>query len=172
MLAVAGFSAPLLLNVYNAQYASGNRGYDAHVEGIQDKVDLRGAARHIGEHWREGDLLAHSNIFTTYPMMYYLPDKRQKHLCETEFQERDFPRGSRNEALFRNHDVLPVQYEKVIPEYERVWLIQADPERRVFGGVPLHEVLARGMTQVDFTDFDGVRVFLFERNADTTAETP
>lgn len=156
---IAVYSAPLLQDVYNGR----THEIDAHVQGIQDKVDLRAAAKYIDTHWRKDDLLVHTSLFTTYPMLHYLPDRAQRHLCATEAEEIDYPLGTRNEPLFRNHGVLPVQYEKVLPQYARFWVLFPDPERRTFYAAPLQDTLDDVLLPLDQQTFDGIHVFLFEK---------
>ncbi len=158
----AALTAPLLAD----HYAHRLHPVEAHLGGVKEKVDFRGPAAYIEEHWEEGDLLAHSGLYTYPPMRRYL-DVPQKHIGATDYDLELYVKHTGNTGVWLFHGAFPVLGDIAVKGAKRVWLIEAygnvfDTEPQ---SIPIREWLGARMTLLIEKEFDGTRLRLYEADS-------
>lgn len=162
-LALALFTAFTLPGLRD-YYAGRLHPIEAHRTGVWDKVDFRGAARHIDQHWKAGDLIAHASHFTVYSVHHYL-DRPHVRLGGTSADTDIFLKGASDHALLGPHGLLPVRMDLATAEAKRVWFLET--EGTTFEYKPLTDPIRAGLGRfwrvADQETFDGLTVTLYER---------
>lgn len=139
---------------------------DTHRLGVYDKGDFRGAAAYIREHWQASDLVCHGNHFAMYSMRYYL-DVPQVRLATQNWEAPLFVKTHGNEALLRNHDVMPHKVESAVKDAERLWFIESQGITFEYKPltIPIREWLDAHFERVEDHEFHGLSVTLYARRA-------
>ncbi|MBI2423735.1 MAG: glycosyltransferase family 39 protein [Candidatus Hydrogenedentes bacterium] len=176
-LPAMGLSALALVFVLpclNDVYAQNLHRFPLHNIAMWDKVDFRSAARHIEDHWQEGDLIAHVSHFGIYSMPSYL-DKPQKRLGMAPSDLRYIAKLMGNAPLLIHHDIMPVMLEKATAGAKRLWLLRC--YGITFEDVPygdaLQARLEQDWTPVETRHYDGVVLRCYVRkDAQNGSSTP
>jgi len=162
--AVAVFTAltiPHLLAYYEGELHP----IEVHRLAVCDKVDFRSATHYLESEWEEGDLLAHDSFFTVYAMRIYF-DGPQAHLGPTGLDAVTYARAFGYVGLLRRFGSLPMLAEDAVEGHDRVWLIEAfgvtvDAQPQ---SIPVYDWLDARFDLVETQEFDGVKLYLFERD--------
>lgn len=96
-----------------------------HRLAMWDKVDFRGAARHLEAHWAEGDRLTYASHFSAYPMLHYFP-KDQVRIGWSDADEAQFIQTMGHEAILRAHRLMPVPKEQAVAGATRIWFLATE----------------------------------------------
>ena len=135
----------------------------AHRRGVFERIDFRSTAAYLEGRWEEGDLLAHSSTFTILSMRHYLPVVQRQ-------LGGDIRQLTGNFAVLERHGLVPYSPENGTADAKRVWLIAASPEKITFAN-PDQAATVRTWLDAHFTlvaseTFDGVELYLYERESD------
>ncbi len=158
---LAGFTTPALLDFYRHEFHP----IIEHRLGARYKIDNRGAAAFIREHWQPGDVVAHASTVTLGPFMYhYLRDAEQSFVGfgqeEWEAHVRNYP----DIKVWESIGFVPQRIDDFAAKAPRVWLASAGWEwRDEFAiGVELREWLDAQGVRIAEWHAPGLNVYLFD----------
>jgi hypothetical protein len=151
-----------------AQYRGSLHPIVAHRIGVYQKVDYRSAARYIAENMDRGDFLAHNEPCSFYSFQKYLPIP-QANVFTSEQNIRRFPEAWSSPIILRNHGLAPILHTEVVQKYARIWVVHS--EGLTFDFDPSAEHILERLPKEGYEEkmsaqFEGVKVYLFERRTD------
>jgi len=158
-------SALALKNYYNnlLPYPYSRR---EHI-GVQSRKDHRAVARYIAEKFQKGDGIYHTCRDTIYPFIYYSNrlDSEVKHLKDKNICLS--PSKETGKLILLEFDLFSRFVDRsndlVLDNHKRIWLIFSswyepeEPELKVL------KWLNENYKNIDYKEFDGVTVYLYER---------
>ncbi len=161
-VAVFALMMPCLADYYRQNL---HPGMD-HRMGVRYKVDVRGAAQYIAAHAQPGDVVGHSSHFSQCPMLYYMEGKGipQSTLRLTEGERAGFLNALPNPRMWENLGMIPRMLPEVAAEGKRMWYVETwwEPWEVPPHVQDMRRWLEAHGRQVDFRQYDGITVTLFE----------
>lgn len=161
LVLLTGFTTPALLDFYRHEFHP----IVEHRLGARYKIDNRGAAEFIREHWQPGDVVAHASTVTLGPFKYhYLRNAEQSFVGfgqeEWEAHLRNYPEVEVWESI----GFVPQRIDDFTATAPRVWLASAGWEWRdeFTIGVELREWLDAQGVRIAEWHAPGLNVYLFD----------
>jgi hypothetical protein len=96
-----------------------------HRIAMWEKVDFRGAAAYLEEHWQPGDRLVYASHFSAYPMYHYFP-RDQVRMGWSAADAAQFIRTMGHAPILRAHKLMPVPKEEAVADAARIWFLRTE----------------------------------------------